>query len=69
MDRHGVHANPRTEGGVHSITSTRSGPSTSAAYESENDGPMPGTVQPQEPDTFDCEDSLTCPDCQPMADG
>lgn len=67
VDQHGVYADTRTEGGVYSITSTQSGLSTYAAYESENDGPMPGTVQPQELDTFDCEDPLTCPDCQPMA--
>lgn len=65
-DQHGVYAETRTEGGLYSITSTQSGRSTYAAYESEQDEPMPGTVQPREPGTFDCADPRTCPDCRPL---
>lgn len=68
-DEHGIYADTRSVEGHFSIRSTQSGVSTYRAYEENKNGSMPGTVQPEELDAFDCEDPLTCPDCEPvMAD-
>lgn len=64
-DTHGVYANTRSEEGHFSVWSTQSGVSTYSAYEENRAGRMPGTVQPQKMDAFDCEDPRTCPDCEP----
>lgn len=63
--RRGVYADTRSEDGLYSIASTQSGVSTYAASEAENHREMPGSVLPQDAETYDCEDPLTCPDCQP----
>ncbi len=62
--QHGVYADTRSEGGHFSIASTQSGVSAYAAHEAENVREMPGSVLPQELETYDCEDPQTCPTCQ-----
>ena len=64
-DTRGVYSGTRPKGGHFSIESTQSGVSTYAAYEAEGRQEMPGSVLPEDLETYDCEDPRTCPDCQP----